>query len=65
MKEQLFIYIDFTTSLEDIELLRGELQKFVTDKDNARDFQSDILVEITGIAEMNKLELKVEIRHKV
>ena len=64
MREQLLIYVDFATSLEDVQLLRNEMQAFVTDKENSRDFQSDVEVEITGIAEMNKMELKVEIRHK-
>lgn len=64
MREQLLIYIDFGTTLEDVQLLRNEMQAFVQDKDNSRDFQPDIEVEITGIAEMNKMELKVEIRHK-
>ena len=64
MREQLFLYIDFGTTLEDIQLLRNEMQAFVQDKENARDFQPEIEVEVTGIAEMNKMELKVEIRHK-
>ena len=65
MREQLLIYIHFDTTLEDIQLLRNEMQAFVLDKDNCRDFQPDVEVEVTGISEMNKLELKVEIRHKV
>ncbi|KAL8906336.1 MAG: hypothetical protein Q9207_002111 [Kuettlingeria erythrocarpa] len=64
MKEQLLLYIHFDTTLEDIQLLRSEMQAFVRDKDNSRDFQPDVEVEVTGIHEMNKLELKVEIRHK-
>ena len=64
MKEQLLLYIHFDTTLEDIQLLKNEMQTFVRDKDNSRDFQPDVDVEVTGIAEMNKLELKVEIRHK-
>lgn len=64
MREQLLIYIDFGTTLEDVQVLRNEMQAFVQDKDNSRDFQPDIEVEITGIAEMNKMELKVEIKHK-
>ncbi|KAL8721056.1 MAG: hypothetical protein Q9181_007789 [Wetmoreana brouardii] len=64
MKEQLLLYVHFDTTLEDIQLLRTEMQCFVRDKDNSRDFQPDVDVEVTGIAEMNKLELKVEIRHK-
>lgn len=65
MREQLFMYIAFDTSLEDIQLLKNEMQAFVLDKDNCRDFQPDIDVEVTGISEMNKLELRVEIKHKV
>ncbi|KAL8697178.1 MAG: hypothetical protein Q9201_007265 [Fulgogasparrea decipioides] len=64
MKEQLLLYVHFDTTLEDIQLLKTEMQSFVRDKDNSRDFQPDVDVEVTGIAEMNKLELKVEIRHK-
>ncbi len=65
MREQLFMYIAFDTSLEDIQVLKNEMQAFVLDKENSRDFQPDVDLEITGIAEMNKLELRVEIRHKV
>ena len=65
MREQLQMYIHFDTTLEDIQLLKNEMQAFVLDKENCRDFQPDIDVEVTGISEMNKLELRVEIRHKV
>lgn len=65
MKEQLLMWIHFDTTLEDIQLLRNEMQAFVLDKENCRDFLSDIDVEVTGIHEMNKLELRVEIKHKV
>ena len=64
MREQVFLYINVDTTLEDVQLLKSEMSAFVLDKDNARDFQPDIDVEMTGLAEMNKLELKVEIRHK-
>lgn len=64
MHEQVNIYVSFDTTLEDIELLKTEMTNFVQDKEHARDFQPDIEVEVVGIAEMNKLELKVDIRHK-
>ena len=64
MREQLLINVSFDTTLEDIQLLKNEMFAFVTDRENSRDFQSDIDVEITGIASMDKMELKVEIRHK-
>jgi hypothetical protein len=64
MKEQLDIFISFDTSLEDIDVLRKEMENFVRSPDNSRDFQSDILLEATGIGNMDKLQLKVEIKHK-
>ncbi|CZS99026.1 related to mechanosensitive ion channel [Rhynchosporium graminicola] len=64
MKEQLEMFISFDTTLEDIELLRAEMEAFVRSADNSRDFQPDIILEATGIGNMDKLQLKVEIRHK-
>ncbi|CZR56848.1 related to mechanosensitive ion channel [Phialocephala subalpina] len=64
MKEQLDMFISFDTSLEDIELLRSEMEQFVRHPDNSRDFQPDIILEATGIGSMDKMQLKIEIRHK-
>ncbi|RAL67692.1 hypothetical protein DID88_008433 [Monilinia fructigena] len=64
MKEQLDMFISFDTTLEDIEILRTEMEAFVRNPDNSRDFQSDIVLEAVGIGNMDKLQLKVEIRHK-
>ena len=65
MREQLTIDVHFDTTLEDIQLLRNEMQKFVLDKENCRDFQPDIEVEVSGIGALNQLELRIEIKHKV
>lgn len=64
MREELLIYVHFDTTLEDIQLLKQQMQNFVRDKENCRDFLPDIEVEVTGIAEMNKLEVQIEIKHK-
>lgn len=64
MRERVSIFVSFDTSFEDIKTLRQEMENFVRDKDNSRDFQPDIEVEVVGIAEMNKMELRIEIRHK-
>lgn len=64
MREQMTIAVDFGTTFGDIQLLRSEMQKFVLDKDNCRDFQPDVDIEVIGISEMDKLELQIEIRHK-
>jgi hypothetical protein len=64
MKEQLDMFISFDTSLEDIETLRREMENFVRHPENSRDFHPDLILEATGIGNMDKLQLKVEIRHK-
>lgn len=64
MREQVKLYISFDTTFDDVQALKNELQTFVRSKENGRDFMSDIEVEVVGIAEMNKLELNVEICHK-
>ena len=64
MREELLIYVHFDTTLEDIQLLKNEMRNFVRDKENSRDFQPDIEIEVTGISEMNKMELQIEIKHK-
>jgi hypothetical protein len=64
MREQVSVFCDFTTSFEDINLLKVEMLNFVRDPVNSREFHPDIEIEVVSIAEMNKLELRVEIRHK-
>jgi hypothetical protein len=64
MREQLSIFCNFDTSIEDIEALRQEMVEFVIDSKNSRDFQPDIDIEVVGIAEMNKMELRIECKHK-
>lgn len=64
MREQVSIFTAFDTSFEDINALKQEMIAFVRDPVNSRDFHPDIEVEVISIAEMNKLELRVEIRHK-
>ncbi|KAJ4323509.1 hypothetical protein N0V94_001839 [Neodidymelliopsis sp. IMI 364377] len=64
MREQISVFCAFDTSFEDIHLLKLEMQSFLRDPVNSRDFHPDTDIEVISIAEMNKLELRVEIRHK-
>jgi hypothetical protein len=64
MREQISIFVSFDTTFDDINILKQELQNFVRDPANNRDFHPDIEVEVVSIAEMNKMELRIEIRHK-
>ena len=54
MKEQFSIFVDFTTSFEDIQLLKAEMSKFLIDKENNRDFFSDVDIQVLSIAQMDK-----------
>jgi small-conductance mechanosensitive channel len=60
MREQVSVFCAFDTSFEDVNALKQEMISFVRDPANNRDFHPDIEIEVTSIAEMNKLELRVE-----
>ncbi|KAF2761071.1 hypothetical protein EJ05DRAFT_251504 [Pseudovirgaria hyperparasitica] len=64
MRETISIFVAFDTTFADISLLKNEMQNFVRDKENARDFMPDVDIDVADICEMNKMELKCEIRHK-
>jgi small-conductance mechanosensitive channel len=64
MMEEHSVFVSFDTTFEDIQILRDELNKFVMDKDNSRDFQPDMNIEILGTTDMSKLEIQVQIKHK-
>ena len=64
MSEQLTVDVSFDTSFDDLQILKNELLNFVTDKDNSRDFQPEIEVQILGTTDQSKLSLQVEIKHK-
>jgi small-conductance mechanosensitive channel len=65
MKERITLGVSAGTSSADVKALRVELEEFVRATDNARDYQSGIDVEVVGIGNLDRLDLMVEIRHKV
>ncbi|KAI0137449.1 serine/threonine protein kinase [Xylariales sp. AK1849] len=64
MKEGIDINVSYDTSFEDIELLRQEMENFVRHTDNSRDFLPDIVIGCAGVGDLDKLQLKVAIKHK-
>ncbi|KAJ2994269.1 hypothetical protein NUW58_g1599 [Xylaria curta] len=64
MKEVIDVNVSFDTSFEDIELLRVEIENFVRSPDNSRDFQPDFSIGIGGVGDLDKLNLKIAIKHK-
>ncbi|KAK5003751.1 hypothetical protein LTR60_006741, partial [Cryomyces antarcticus] len=64
MKEQISMTINSSTSFDDIELLRKELQTFLTSHDNKRDFMPTLELDILSVGDMKQLEIRVEVTHK-
>lgn len=64
MKEVIDINVSYDTTFEDIELLRLEMEKFVRHGDNSRDFLPDIVISCAGMGDLDKLNLKIAIKHK-
>jgi hypothetical protein len=64
MKEVIDVNVSFDTSFEDIELLRLEMEKFVRSPENSRDFQPDVTIGVGGVNDLDKLTLKIAIKHK-
>ncbi|RJE25061.1 serine threonine protein kinase [Aspergillus sclerotialis] len=64
MHEQFAVATNFDTTIADIQMLRDELELFVRSKENSREFMPDVNVEMTGIGNMDRLEVRVDIRHK-
>ena len=65
MHERLTISVSFGTTLAHIQSLREEMEFFVRDKDNFRDFQPDLDIEVVGLgSDTDRLVLNVDLRHK-
>ena len=57
MRELLQLNISFDTTLEDVQLLRREITNFVLEKENSRDFQPEVNVEITSLASVSHVSI--------
>ncbi|KAK3387427.1 Mechanosensitive ion channel-domain-containing protein [Podospora didyma] len=64
MKEVVDVNVSFDTSFEDIELLRLEIENFLHSPDNSRDFQPDFAIGVGSVGDLDKLTLKIAIKHK-
>jgi small-conductance mechanosensitive channel len=64
MTEQIMIDVAFETSFDDLQILKNEMLTFVTDKDNSRDFQNTVDIDIIGTSDQSKLTIMAEVKHK-
>lgn len=64
MKDIVNVNVSYDTSFEDLELLRHELETFVKQPENARDFQPDITIIVNDVGDLDKLSLQITVKHK-
>ena len=63
MQEMVQININFDTTFDDIQALKEELTRFI--KENNRDFRPDFDIEVSGVNDLDKMEIKIQMNHKV
>ncbi|KAK4228633.1 putative Mechanosensitive ion channel [Podospora fimiseda] len=56
--------IDVKTSFKDLQFLRSELETFLKHPDNKRDYLPNLALAISGLAELNKLEMRCIFTHR-
>ncbi|KAI5289322.1 hypothetical protein KEM55_008846, partial [Ascosphaera atra] len=65
MRERLDIPIDIGTSFDDLELLKAELEAFVSLKDHRRHFEPEIDMQVLEVGlDSGRLLLRIEVTHK-
>ncbi|KAL5332055.1 hypothetical protein ACEPPN_001598 [Leptodophora sp. 'Broadleaf-Isolate-01'] len=64
LMERIDVFISFDTSIADVDTLCQEMEKFVIAPENARGFQSDIVLRCVGLGTMDRLQLQLEVRYK-
>ncbi|KKA26671.1 hypothetical protein TD95_001651 [Thielaviopsis punctulata] len=64
MNETIDLNVSYDTSMDDIELLRQEMENFVRNPANSRDFHPDFSIGLFGVGDLDKLQLKVTIKFK-
>ncbi|KAL4785782.1 Mechanosensitive ion channel-domain-containing protein [Aspergillus varians] len=64
MQERITIDVSFDTTNAEIQALKEEIEIFVRDKENSRDFQPEVDIDVVGIGALDKMELSVSLFHK-
>jgi hypothetical protein len=65
MKERPTFSVSAGISFADTEALRKEMEAFVQEPENVRDYQPEIDIELISAGDLSKLDLRVELQHKV
>ncbi len=63
-RQAVTLMIDIGTSFKDLQFLRAELEAFLKHPDNKRDYMPNLALGITGVGELNKLEMRCIFTHR-
>lgn len=64
-KGRLTFSVSTGTSFTDIEALRKEVESFVQESENKRDYQLEIDIELISAGDLSKLDLRAEVQLRV
>ncbi|KAA8899035.1 Mechanosensitive ion channel-domain-containing protein [Sphaerosporella brunnea] len=62
IQEQLTVAVHYDTTVEDIQKLKHELLIFA--RENSRDFQPELEIEVVSINNLDKLSLRIDIKYR-
>ncbi|KAH8893311.1 hypothetical protein GQ53DRAFT_684923 [Thozetella sp. PMI_491] len=63
-RQAVSLFVDFRTSFKDLQSLRHELEGFLRDPNNKRDYEPNLAMSIINVHELNKMELRCAFNHK-
>ncbi|GAB1315562.1 hypothetical protein MFIFM68171_05772 [Madurella fahalii] len=63
-RQAVTMMIDINTSFKDLQFLRSELEAFLKQPENRRDYLPNLALGITSVNELNKLELRCIFTHR-
>jgi hypothetical protein len=64
MRERLNLNVSINTTQANIDLLQFQMQTFVSSKENSRDFQSNVDIELVVAPDLGRLEIIVGFGYK-
>lgn len=64
MQERITIEVNFDTTTAEIQALKEEIEMFVRDKENYRDFQEEVDIDVVGVGALDKMEITISLFHK-
>lgn len=64
MSESILLTLSPSTTFAEISTVQALLEEFVRIPENKRDYQSDVTVEVAGVGDLSKLEVRIGVGYK-